>query len=82
MTDDSQTVKKVKKIISEHFGIKVDKITGIESFVDDLNGDSLDLIELVMDIEDEFAITIYDDDIEKLLIVQDLIDFVVTQVDG
>ena len=64
------------KIISTQFNIEQDKITNETSFKDDLNADSLDLVELIMSLEDEYEIEIDDEDAEKIKTVGDAIDFV------
>jgi len=62
---------KVKKIIAEKLGVEIEKVVPEASFVDDLGADSLDLVELIMTMEEEFEMDISDDDAEKL--VRDLI---------
>ncbi len=67
---------KVKKIIAEKLGKDLDEVVPEASFVDDLGADSLDLVELIMSMEEEFDIDISDDDAEKLITVQDAIDYI------
>lgn len=67
---------KVQKIIAEKLGISVSDITPEASFVDDLGADSLDLVELIMSMEEEFDIEISDDDAEKIILVKDAIDYI------
>ena len=67
---------KLIEIISTQFNIEQDKITNETSFKDDLNADSLDLVELIMSLEDEYEIEIDDEDAEKIKTVSDAIDFV------
>ncbi|MDD2447792.1 MAG: acyl carrier protein [Tissierellia bacterium] len=67
---------KLIEIISTQFNIEQDKITNETSFKDDLNADSLDLVELIMSLEDEYEIEIDDEDAEKIKTVGDAIDFV------
>ena len=67
---------KVKKIIAEKLSVDLDEIVPEASFVDDLGADSLDLVELIMSMEEEFDIEISDDDAENLVTFQDAIDYI------
>ncbi len=67
---------RVKKIITEQLGLEGDDVTLEASFVDDLGADSLDTVELVMAFEEEFGIEISDEDAEKILTVQNAIDYI------
>lgn len=72
--------ERVKKIIVEQLGVEESEVTPSASFVDDLNADSLDLVELIMSLEEEFSkegrtIEISDDDAEKIVTVQDAVDY-------
>lgn len=67
---------KVKKIISEKLSVDLSEVVPEASFVDDLGADSLDLVELIMSMEEEFDIDISDEDAEKLVNVQDAIDYI------
>ncbi|MEG1981103.1 MAG: acyl carrier protein [Clostridia bacterium] len=67
---------KVKELISEQFGIDKDKITKDTSFIDDLSADSLDLVELIMAIEEEFDIEIEDTEVEVVKTVGDVVDYI------
>ncbi len=58
--------QKVKSIIAEQLGVKIEEVTDTASFVDDLGADSLDTVELVMALEEEFGIEIPDEDAEKI----------------
>ena len=71
----SERETKVKQIIAEKLGVGEDKVTQQASFVDDLGADSLDQVELIMALEDEFGIEIPDEDAEKLKTVQDAINY-------
>ena len=64
--------EKVKKIIEEQLGVEGDKIQENASFIDDLGADSLDIVELVMAMEEEYDIEIPDEDAEKLKTVGDV----------
>lgn len=77
---------RVKKIIVEQLGVEEAEVTTSASFIDDLNADSLDLVELIMALEDEFSegdqkLEIADEDAEKILTVQDAVDFISEHVD-
>src|SRR5574340_1770892 len=61
--------ERVKKIIAEQLGVEEDEVTPEASFVEDLGADSLDTVELVMALEEEFSIEIPDEDAEKILTV-------------
>ena len=66
---------KVKSIIADQLGVSEDEIKMESSFIEDLGADSLDTVELVMDLEEQFNITIPEEDQEKLRTVQDAIDY-------
>ena len=68
--------KRVKEIISEQLGVDESQVTGEASFMDDLGADSLDTVELVMALEEEFDIEISDEDAEKIATVQNAIDYI------
>ena len=72
----SDVTQKVKDIIIEQLGVNPEEVTEEASFIDDLGADSLDAVELVMAIEDEFGFEISDDDAEKIETVQQAIDYV------
>ena len=67
---------KVKDIIVQQLGVDLDKVTLEASFVDDLGADSLDTVELVMALEEEFGLEIPDEDAEKISTVQDAITYI------
>jgi len=67
---------KVKKMIAEKLSVDLVEVIPEASFVDDLGADSLDLVELIMTMEEEFDIDISDEDAEKLETVKDAIDFI------
>ena len=67
---------KVKKIIAEKLSVDIEEVVPEASFVDDLGADSLDLVELIMSMEEEFDIDIPDEDAEKLVTVKDVFDFI------
>ncbi|MDG2360276.1 MAG: acyl carrier protein [Planctomycetaceae bacterium] len=70
------TEEKVIDIVSEQLGVEKAEVTRESSFVDDLKADSLDVVELVMEFEDEFGITIPDDDYDKIKTVGDAITYI------
>lgn len=67
---------KVKKIIAEKLSVDMEEVVPEASFVDDLGADSLDLVELIMSMEEEFEVDISDEDAEKIVTVQDAIDYI------
>jgi acyl carrier protein len=67
---------RVKKIIVDQLGVEEDTVTPEASFVDDLGADSLDTVELVMALEEEFGVEIPDEDAEKITRVKEAIDYI------
>lgn len=72
----NEILKKVKEITSEQLGVDEAQITVDAKFVDDLGADSLDTVELVMALEEEFDLEISDEDAEKLVNVQKAVDYI------
>lgn len=72
----SSIEEKVKKIVVEQLGVKEEEVTNEASFVDDLGADSLDTVELVMALEEEFKTEIPDEEAENITTVQLAIDYV------
>ncbi len=70
------TFDKVKEVIIDKLGIEDSKIESGSSFVDDLGADSLDTVELIMQLEEEFGIEIPDEDAEKITTVQAAVDYI------
>ncbi|KNC06240.1 MULTISPECIES: acyl carrier protein [Pseudomonas] len=68
--------ERVKKIVAEQLGVKAEEVTNSSSFVEDLGADSLDTVELVMALEEEFETEIPDEEAEKITTVQAAIDYV------
>ncbi len=68
--------EKIKSIIAEQLGVKIDEVAPESSFVDDLGADSLDTVELIMALEEEFSIEIPDEDAEKMTKVADVIKYI------
>ena len=72
----SSVEERVKKIVVEQLGVSEDQVVTTASFVDDLGADSLDTVELVMALEEEFETEIPDEEAEKITTVQQAIDYV------
>ncbi len=68
--------KKVKEIVAEQLGKDVNEIAPTASFIDDLGADSLDIVELVMKMEEEFGIEIPDEEAEKIKTVNDVVEYI------
>jgi acyl carrier protein len=75
-THMSTIEERVKKIVVEQLGVKEDEVTNTASFVDDLGADSLDTVELVMALEEEFETEIPDEEAEKITTVQQAVDYI------
>ena len=78
--DNAEILAKVKEMIASHLGKAEDEITSNSSFIEDLGADSLDLVELIMSMEDEFGLEISDEDAENIITVQDAINFIQSSV--
>jgi acyl carrier protein len=76
----SSIEERVKKIVVEQLGVKEDEVTPNASFVDDLGADSLDTVELVMALEEEFECEIPDEEAEKITTVQQAVDYIKAHV--
>ena len=72
----SSVEQQVKAIVAEQLGVKAEQVTNDASFVDDLGADSLDTVELVMALEEEFEIEIPDEEAEKITTVQQAISYI------
>ena len=72
----STVEQQVKAIVAEQLGVKQEQVTNDASFVDDLGADSLDTVELVMALEEEFEIEIPDEDAEKITTVKDAVSYI------
>src|SRR6476646_5330466 len=70
------TYDRLKKIVVEQLGVDEDEVKPEASFVDDLNADSLDLVELIMSLEEEFGTEISDEDAEKIRTVGDAVEYI------
>ena len=73
---DQEVIEKVKEMIASQLGKSVEEITPDASFIEDLGADSLDLVELIMSMEDEFGLEISDEDAENIISVQDALNFI------
>ena len=73
---DGSSYDKFRGIISQQLGVELDQVTPDASFVDDLNADSLDLVELIMSLEEEFGTEISDEDAEKIRTVGDAVEYI------
>jgi len=78
---DTDIEARVKKIVEEQLGIKGEEVTADASFVDDLGADSLDTVELVMALEEEFETEIPDEDAEKIVTIKDAVNYIVNRAD-
>lgn len=76
------TFDRVKKVVVEQLEVSEDEVTPTASFVDDLGADSLDVVELVMGLEEEFDIEIPDEDAEKIATVQDAVSYIDGKTQG
>lgn len=74
--------ERVKKIVVEQLGVKEEEVSSESSFVDDLGADSLDTVELVMALEEEFDTEIPDEDAEKITTVKQATDYVTANIDN
>ena len=77
----SSIEERVKKIVVEQLGVKDEEVTSEASFVDDLGADSLDTVELVMALEEEFECEIPDEEAEKITTVQQAVEYVQNHLD-
>ena len=71
---------RVRAIIAEQLGVKLEEVTDAASFIEDLGADSLDTVELVMALEEEFGIEIPDEDAEKMAAVGDAIKYIESKI--
>ncbi len=72
----SDVIERVKKIVIDRLGVEESEVTVEASFKDDLGADSLDVVELVMELEDEFDIEISDEDAEKITTVGEVVKYI------
>ncbi len=81
MADADAIEQRIRPLIAEQLGVEENKVTRNASFVDDLNADSLDLVEMVMSLEEEFKIEIPDEDVERIHTVGDAVDYIQEHTD-
>ena len=74
--NEQEIYEKVKVIVVEQLGVEEEKVTKEATFVDDLAADSLDIVELVMSIEEEFDIEIDDSEAEKIVTIGDVVEYI------
>ncbi|MGB9789963.1 acyl carrier protein [Thermotoga caldifontis] len=67
-----ELLERIKEIIADKLGVDIDEVTDDADLIDDLDADSLDLVDLAMAIEDEFGVTIADEELEKIRTVRDI----------
>ena len=77
--NSEQIFEKVKSIIVEQLGVEADAVTSEASFIDDLGADSLDIVELIMALEEQFDLEIPDEDAEKIVTVNDVVEYIKSQ---
>lgn len=75
----SEVTKRVLNVVSENLGAPLDKIEESSHVQEDLGADSLDVVELVMALEEEFEMEITDEDAEKLMTIKEIVDFIVAE---
>jgi acyl carrier protein len=75
-----EILEKVKRIVIDRLGVEEDEVTLEASFKDDLGADSLDVVELVMELEDEFDMEISDEDAEKITTVGEVVEYIKSHV--
>lgn len=80
MAENQELVEKVKTIICEQLGVSMEEVVPTASFIEDLGADSLDIVELVMALEDEYGLEIPDDEAEKLKTVEQVIGYITAKV--
>jgi acyl carrier protein len=76
-----ENLQRLKELVVERLGVEEAQITAEASFVEDLNADSLDLVELIMSLEEEFDIEISDEDAEKIATVGDAMEYLADRLD-
>jgi acyl carrier protein len=79
MATPEENQERIKSIIVEQLGVSLEEVTPQASFIEDLGADSLDIVELIMALEEEFDMEIPDEDAEKIQTVDDVIKYIVTK---
>ncbi|MBJ7365871.1 MAG: acyl carrier protein [Thermoleophilia bacterium] len=79
MVDRAQALSEIQAILVEQLGVEASEVVESASFSEDLNADSLDLVEMIMEMEDKFGVKIPDEEAEKIVTVGDAVDYVVAR---
>ena len=74
--ETEEIFEKVKTVIVEQLGIDEERVKMDSSFLDDLGADSLDIVEFIMALEEEFGLEIPDEDVEKIVTVKDVVEYI------
>ncbi len=82
MASQEDVFQKLKSIVVEQLGVDEEDVTMESSFVDDLNADSLDLVELIMSLEEEFGLEISDEEAENISSVSDAVEYILEHQQG
>jgi len=77
--DRAQALSELQSILVEQLGVDASEVVETASFSEDLNADSLDLVEMIMEMEDKFGVKIPDEDAEKIVTVGDAVDYIVAR---
>ena len=77
--DRAQALSELQSILVEQLGVDASEVVETASFSEDLNADSLDLVEMIMEMEDKFGVKIPDEEAEKIVTVGDAVDYVVAR---
>ena len=76
MASAEEIAERIKSIIVEQLGVSIEEVTPTASFIEDLGADSLDIVELIMALEEEYDMEIPDEDAEKIQTVEDVIKYI------
>ncbi len=79
MVERAQALSEIQAILVEQLGVDASEVVETASFSEDLNADSLDLVEMIMEMEDKFGVKIPDEDAEKIVTVSDAVNYVVAR---
>lgn len=79
MVDRAQALSEIQAILVEQLGVDAAEVVETASFSEDLNADSLDLVEMIMEMEDKFGVKIPDEDAEKIVTVGNAVDYVIAR---
>ncbi|MGB0612745.1 MAG: acyl carrier protein [Miltoncostaeaceae bacterium] len=79
MVDRAQALSELQSILVEQLGVDASEVVETASFSEDLNADSLDLVEMIMEMEDKFGVKIPDEEAEKIVTVGDAVDYIVAR---